>query len=224
MIINLFSIFDPSLSMFSFSWVVCYFIFVIFPSIYWVGGHFSLSFLGLFYFRKNEVDYGLAKISKGVYKFILGVFVLILFYNFFAIFPHVFSITSHLLLTFPLAYRFWVGIIFFSFFKSLSDFLVHLIPVGTPLGLISFIVLVELLRNLIRPMALMFRLTANIMAGHLLIRLIGSFVLTFPFYFLFLGGLFQRLLVFMELGVSVIQAYVFSTLLLLYLSEGETSH
>lgn len=114
-----------------------------------------------------------------------------------------------------------MGIIFFSLFKSLKRFLEHLIPVGTPLGLISFIVIVELLRNFIRPMALTFRLTANIIAGHLLIRLIGGAIIYLPVLFLLVGSLAQRLLVFMELGVSLIQAYVFSTLLLLYLSEGE---
>jgi F-type H+-transporting ATPase subunit a len=85
----------------------------------------------------------------------------------------------------------------------------------------SFMVLVEVLRNLIRPLALTFRLTANMMAGHLLISLIGGALIRLPFSFMVLGSLVQSLLVFMELGVSVIQAYVFSTLLLLYLSEGE---
>lgn len=176
----------------------------------------------IFSFRKKEVDYRVYKVSKGVYKIILRIFICVSLYNFFAIFPHVFSVTSHLLVTFSLSYRFWVGIVFFSLYKSLRDFLIHLIPVGTPLGLIRFIVIVELLRNFIRPMALTFRLTANIMAGHLLISLIGNAVLSLSSYFILFGGLAQILLVFIELGVSIIQAYVFSTLLLLYLSEGES--
>lgn len=224
MIINLFSIFDPSLSLFSISWVMCGFIFVLCPSLYWVGGVYSYLFLGLFSFSKKEVDYGVHKVSKGVYKIILRIFICIILYNFFAIFPHIFSVTSHLLVTFPLSYRFWVGIVFFRLYKSLKDFLIHLIPVGTPVGLISFIVVVELLRNFIRPIALTFRLTANIIAGHLLMSLIGGAVLFLPSYFLVFGAIGQRLLVFIELGVSLIQAYVFSTLLLLYLSEGESSH
>ena len=97
----------------------------------------------------------------------------------------------------------------------------HLIPTGTPLALISFIVLVEILSNLIRPLALTFRLTANMMAGHLLMSLIGGALISLPFSFMLLGSVVQSLLVFIELGVSIIQAYVFSTLLLLYLSEGE---
>nr|YP_002650709.1 ATP synthase F0 subunit 6 [Dermatophagoides pteronyssinus]ACF54662.1 ATP synthase F0 subunit 6 [Dermatophagoides pteronyssinus] len=224
MMMNLFSIFDPSLSLFSISWVMCGFVFVLFPSLYWVGGMYSYLFLNLFCFSKKEVDYSVSKVAKGVYKMILSIFICIMLYNFFAIFPHIFSITSHLLVTFPLSYSFWVGIILFSLYKSLKDFLIHLIPTGTPLGLISFMVVVELLSNFIRPMALTFRLTANMMAGHLLMSLIGNAVLFLPTYFLIFGAMAQSLLVFMELGVSIIQAYVFSTLLLLYLSEGESSH
>lgn len=80
-------------------------------------------------------------------------------------------------------------------------------------------VLVEVLSNFIRPIALTFRLTANMIAGHLLMGLVGGFLIGFPFYITVLGSFFQSLLVFMELGVSIIQAYVFSTLLLLYLSD-----
>jgi len=89
------------------------------------------------------------------------------------------------------------------------------------LALIRFIVIVEILSNLIRPLALTFRLTANIIAGHLLISLIGGALISLPFSFILLGSLVQSLLVLMELGVSLIQSYVFSTLLLLYLRESE---
>lgn len=99
------------------------------------------------------------------------------------------------------------------------DFLSHLVPNGTPLGLIRFMAIVELLRNFIRPLALTFRLTANIMAGHLLMSLIGGAVLTLPAMGVLLGCGLQSFLVIMELGVSVIQAYVFSTLIVLYISE-----
>jgi F-type H+-transporting ATPase subunit a len=81
--------------------------------------------------------------------------------------------------------------------------------------------LVEILSNFIRPLALTFRLTANIMAGHLLISLIGGALIFLPVSLMILGSSVQILLVFMELGVSIIQAYVFSTLLILYISEGK---
>lgn len=220
-ITNLFSIFDPSLSLFSFSWLTCFFVILFLPSFYWL----SSSFLGFFFVLsssvKKEMDYVLKHPVKGSYIFIGSIFLLIRLYNFLAIFPFVFSVTSHILVTLPFSYSFWLGIIFFRWFSSLKHFLAHLIPVGTPLMLVSFMVVVEVLSNLIRPLALTFRLTANMMAGHLLMSLIGRALISLSFSFIILGSFIQSLLVIMELGVSVIQAYVFSTLLLLYISEGE---
>jgi len=220
-ITNLFSIFDPSLSLFSFSWFMCLFVLLLLPRAYWLGGSLFSSLYGVLSTVKKEMDYVLKNPVKGCYVFIGSIFITVGLYNFLALFPHVFSVTSHILVTLPFSYSFWSGIIIFSWISSLKHFLAHLIPVGTPLALISFMVLVEVLRNLIRPLALTFRLTANMMAGHLLISLIGGALIRLPFSFMLLGSLVQSLLVFIELGVSVIQAYVFSTLLLLYLSEGE---
>lgn len=220
-ITNLFSIFDPSLSLFSFSWLTCLFVILFLPSFYWI----SRSFLGFFYIIfssvKKEMDYFLKYPVKGCYIFIGSIFLLISMYNFLAMFPFIFSVTSHMLVTLPFSYSFWLGIIVFSWFNSLKHFLVHLIPVGTPLMLVSFIVVVEILSNLIRPLALTFRLTANMMAGHLLMSLIGGALISLSFSSIVVGSFVQSLLVIIELGVSVIQAYVFSTLLLLYISEGE---
>lgn len=191
------------------------------PSFYWADGFLFSIFYFLLGAVKGEMNYVLRKPVKGCYTFIGSIFFLVVLYNFLALFPHVFSLTSHMLVTLPLSYSFWFGIIIFSWVSSLKHFLSHLIPAGTPMALISFMVIVEVLRNLIRPLALTFRLTANIIAGHLLISLIGGALIGLSFSFMVLGSLVQSLLVFMELGVSVIQAYVFSTLLLLYLSEGE---
>lgn len=186
-----------------------------------MSGYLGSLFLGFLSILKKEMDYVLNHPVKGVYTFVGCIFLTICLYNFLAMFPNVFSVTSHMLVTLPFSYSFWVGVIVFSWVSSLKHFLSHLIPVGTPLALIRFMVLVEVLRNFIRPLALTFRLTANMIAGHLLISLIGGALISLSFRFIVLGSLVQSLLVFMELGVSLIQAYVFSTLLLLYISEGE---
>lgn len=170
-------------------------------------------------FLKIEVDYILPQTQKGCYSFVGSMFLFILLCNFLALFPFVFSTTSHLMVTLPLSYSFWLGIIIFGWVYSFKGFLSHLTPSGTPLGLIRFMVLVEVLRNLIRPIALTFRMTANIVAGHLLISLMGSALLSQSMFLLLLGSRVQFLLVGIELGVAIIQAYVFSTLLLLYLYE-----
>merc|ERR1711937_1019325 len=103
------------------------------------------------------------------------------------------------------------------FLKAFRAFLIHLVPTGTPGALIPLIVIIELVRNFIRPITLSVRLAANIVAGHLLIRLInrGS-PLSLRASFIIIGGL---LLYFLEVGVAFIQGYVFSTLRVIYLSE-----
>lgn len=219
MIRNLFSIFDPSMRLFSFSWLSIPICLLFFSSFFWGFSFFYYFFSKLFSFLIFEINYSMSVVNKGVYFWICSLFTLIFSLNFFAIFPYFFSSTSHLLVTFPVSFSFWLAIIFFLWFNFIFNFLSHLIPSGTPFLLISFIVLVELISNIIRPFALTFRLTANIIAGHLLISLIGTMLVNFSFSFIILGRIFQSLLVFIELGVSLIQAYVFITLLVLYRSE-----
>lgn len=221
MITNLFSLFDPTMRVFSFVWLVGVLFLLFFPISFNNIGQIGVVFYNIVNRVKIELDYVIKKSMPGNYLFILSIFLLVCSLNFIALFPFLFSVTSHILVTLPLAYSLWIGIILFRWVKSFSSFLSHLIPVGTPALLLRFIVIVELIRNFIRPLALTFRLTANIIAGHLLISLIGGFLISLPFLSILAGSIIQSLLVIMELGVSIIQAYVFSTLLLLYFSEGE---
>lgn len=92
----------------------------------------------------------------------------------------------------------------------------HLVPNGTPGILMPFIVLIETIRNIIRPGSLAVRLTANIIAGHLLITLLGrdkSIVILISTIIIFTG------LIIFELAVALIQSYVFITLMTLYSRE-----
>ena len=98
----------------------------------------------------------------------------------------------------------------------------HLVPTGTPGALIPVIVIIETVSNVIRPGTLSIRLAANIVAGHLLLTLLGSqgpnaqgIVLL-----VLMGRLI--LLLCLELAVAFIQAYVFTILRSLYLNELRT--
>lgn len=97
--------------------------------------------------------------------------------------------------------------------------LVHLVPVGTPAVLMPVMVIIETIRNLIRPGALAVRLAANIVAGHLLLSLLGGQGAGLRISlvgFLILGLV---LLMVLECAVACIQAYVFTILRTLYLNE-----
>ena len=97
--------------------------------------------------------------------------------------------------------------------------LAHLVPLGTPGVLMPFMVLIETIRNVIRPGTLAVRLSANIIAGHLLLVLLGNQGPRLTSYFLFLLIGAQILLLILERAVAVIQSYVFAVLTTLYSRE-----
>ncbi|KPL93354.1 ATP synthase F0 subunit 6 (mitochondrion) [Sarcoptes scabiei] len=219
---NLFSIFDPSLYIMKSSYLSMLFLsFVIIPLSIWFSNFNVMFFYKIMNLISNEINYSMKQPKKGMTKIISMIFLMISLLNFNALFPFLFSLTSHLMFTLPVSYSMWLGIIFMTLTKSIVDFLAHLIPMGTPIMLISFMSLVEIISNIIRPLALMFRLTANMMAGHLLLSLIGNTILSINLYMMSLGLFLLSPLIVMEMGVSLIQAYVFFTLLTLYTSEME---
>lgn len=101
----------------------------------------------------------------------------------------------------------------------MGRFLAHLVPVGTPYVLMPFMVLIEFIRNIIRPITLSVRLAANLVAGHLLITLIRAPAVSVRYSILFILIRALYLLIVLESAVAFIQAYVFRMLRTLYLSE-----
>lgn len=97
--------------------------------------------------------------------------------------------------------------------------LAHLVPLGTPPVLIPFIVLIETTSNIIRPGTLAVRLAANIIAGHLLLVLLGNQGPTLSSRILIVLIITQILLLTLETAVAVIQSYVFAVLATLYSRE-----
>jgi len=93
------------------------------------------------------------------------------------------------------------------------------VPQGTPPVLIPFIVLIETIRNIIRPGTLAVRLSANIIAGHLLLTLLGNTGNSLSTFIVSLLIIAQLLLLTLETAVAVIQSYVFTILSTLYSRE-----
>lgn len=144
----------------------------------------------------------------------LSLFLMLSVCNFFSVFSFNFPVTSQVSLVFWVAGSSWSRIVLFSVYKNFKGFFSHLIPEGTPLPLVSLLFIIELVSSLIRPLTLTVRLVANILAGHLLIRLLSSLVLKFQ-----LTGLLYLGLNLVEMFVALIQAYIFSTMVVLYFSE-----
>lgn len=156
-----------------------------------------------------------------LFMFILGI-------NLLGFFTYTFPPTTHVILTFGLAFGVWVGVIIFGFFRFRLSFFSMFMPTGAPLGLSPLLVIIELASNISRPIALGMRLAANLTAGHILLAILADFSCKLLFYSYGLINLFPILIIMfmtiLEVGVLVIQAYVFCLLSMIYLKDSLILH
>nr|YP_007625645.1 ATP synthase F0 subunit 6 [Heosemys annandalii]AEE60107.1 ATPase subunit 6 [Heosemys annandalii] len=142
--------------------------------------------------------------------------------NLLGLLPYTFTPTTQLSMNMGLAIPMWLATVLTGLRNQLTTSLAHLLPEGTPTPLIPILIIIETTSLLIRPLALGVRLTANLTAGHLLIQLTSTAVLTLLPTMTTLSimiGIILLLLTILELAVAMIQAYVFVLLLCLYLQE-----
>nr|YP_009161637.1 ATP synthase F0 subunit 6 [Meriones libycus]AKS10912.1 ATP synthase F0 subunit 6 [Meriones libycus] len=142
--------------------------------------------------------------------------------NLLGLLPHTFTSTTQLSANLALAVPLWAGAVIIGFRHKLKSSLAHFLPQGTPISLIPMLVIIETISLFIQPMALAVRLTANITAGHLLMHLIGGATLALtsispPTAMITFTILI--LLTMLEFAVALIQAYVFTLLVSLYLHD-----
>nr|UTN43130.1 ATP synthase F0 subunit 6 [Quadraceps punctatus] len=131
--------------------------------------------------------------------------------------PFTFSVTSHLAVTLSLSMSLWFSGFFLGVVKSWKSVVSHLLPKGSPPVLWPFLIIIETVSLFIRPFTLAVRLMANVMAGHLILSLIGS--ASSHMFFLLPSSLMSMVFLGFEVGVSLVQAYVFVSLLSLYWGE-----
>nr|ALB38168.1 ATP synthase F0 subunit 6 [Haringtonhippus francisci]ALB38207.1 ATP synthase F0 subunit 6 [Haringtonhippus francisci]ALB38259.1 ATP synthase F0 subunit 6 [Haringtonhippus francisci]ALB38363.1 ATP synthase F0 subunit 6 [Haringtonhippus francisci]ATY38641.1 ATP synthase F0 subunit 6 [Haringtonhippus francisci] len=142
--------------------------------------------------------------------------------NLLGLLPHSFTPTTQLSMNLGMAIPLWAGTVFMGFRYKTKAALAHFLPQGTPIFLIPMLVIIETISLFIQPVALAVRLTANITAGHLLIHLIGGATLALmnisPSTAL-ITFIILILLTILEFAVAMIQAYVFTLLVSLYLHD-----
>nr|AZH08542.1 ATP synthase F0 subunit 6 [Halice sp. JL-2018] len=220
MMSNLFSIFDPSTTFFLSLNLCSTVIFLLFfPSLVMVmSSRYSSFYFGLLNYLKSEYLPLSLKVPYFV-LFFVSLFMFIMFNNVLGLFPYIFTATSHMSFSLALALPLWLGLMFYGWSSNMYNLFAHLIPVGTPAVLVSFMVLIETVSNIIRPGTLAIRLSANMVAGHLLITLLSSSTPITPWGVLPLLVGAQLALSMLEIAVAMIQAYVFSILITLYTNE-----
>nr|YP_010350061.1 ATP synthase F0 subunit 6 [Canis simensis]QZP40729.1 ATP synthase F0 subunit 6 [Canis simensis]UOK09253.1 ATP synthase F0 subunit 6 [Canis simensis] len=142
--------------------------------------------------------------------------------NLLGLLPHSFTPTTQLSMNLGMAIPLWAGTVITGFRYKTKASLAHFLPQGTPLPLIPMLVIIETISLFIQPLALAVRLTANITAGHLLIHLIGGATLALiniSAATAFITFTILILLTILEFAVALIQAYVFTLLVSLYLHD-----
>ncbi len=161
------------------------------------------------------------------FPFIYALFMFILFANMFGLIPFFFTTTSHIIVTFTLAMMVMVTVLVAGFWKNGFGFLQVFNPSGVPLVLKIFMVVpLEIISFISRPLSHSVRLWANMLAGHIMLKLFASFVIAMVVGlagFYKLGAVMPALMVLaltpLKVLVAFLQAYVFAILTSVYLND-----
>nr|UTN43042.1 ATP synthase F0 subunit 6 [Degeeriella rufa] len=160
---------------------------------------------------------------RSVLIFLLVCFFSILWWNEVGLIPFGFGISSHLVINLSLGLVFVLsGTVCSIMLKGWKSLVAHMVPLGCPLGLSFVLAIVETVSFLIRPFTLSIRLTGNMITGHLLVALLyemaSSLMMAVPAASWLTVVVGCGLLLF-ELAVGVVQASIFTVLMLMYWSE-----
>nr|WPY71334.1 ATP synthase F0 subunit 6 [Gampsocera sp.] len=223
MMTNLFSVFDPSSSIFNLSlnWLSTFIGLLMIPSAYWfLPSRYHIFWNNILLTLHKEFKMLLGTSGhNGTTLIFISLFSMILFNNFMGLFPYIFTSTSHLTLTLTLALPLWISFMIYGWLNHTNHMFAHLVPQGTPAVLMPFMVCIETISNVIRPGTLAVRLTANMIAGHLLLTLLGNTGPGMASIMISILLITQILLLVLESAVAIIQSYVFAVLSTLYSSE-----
>jgi F-type H+-transporting ATPase subunit a len=165
--------------------------------------------------------------SEGMrfFPLVFSLFMFVLAANLIGMFPYFFTVTSHIIVTFALAMLVIGTVIFYGFYKNGIGFLKLFVPDGVPGALVPLVVLIEVISFLSRPISLSVRLFANMLAGHITLKVFAGFVVSLSaFGALGVGGAILPLLMTialtgLEFLVAFLQAYVFAVLTCMYLND-----
>ncbi|MBC6402475.1 MAG: F0F1 ATP synthase subunit A [Hyphomonadaceae bacterium] len=161
------------------------------------------------------------------FPFVFSLFMFILFANMLGMIPFFFTTTSHIVVTFTLAMMVMCLVIGYGVYRNGWGFLRLFWPSGIPLAIVWFVAILEVISFMSRPISLSVRLWANMLAGHILLKLFAGFAVMMVGAFGLFPGVFGALIPFamtfalvpLEFLVAFVQAYVFALLTCVYLSD-----
>ncbi len=159
------------------------------------------------------------------FPFVFSLFMFVLFANLIGLVPYFLTVTSHIIITFALAMAVFLTVIVYGFWRNGLGFLKLFVPEGVPGALLPLIVVIEVLSFLSRPISLSVRLFANMLAGHITLKVFAGFVFSLSAFGVagYLGAIIPLALTValtaLEFLVAFLQAYVFAILTCLYLND-----
>ena len=161
--------------------------------------------------------------GRKYFPFVFTVFMFVLFGNLLGMVPYSFTFTSHIVVTFALAFIIFVGVTILGFVKHGFHFFSFFVPPGTPLPMYPLLIPIEIISYLSRPISLSVRLFANMLAGHTLLKVIAGFVWALGVFGI-LPLAFVVALTGLEILIACLQAYVFTILTCLYINDALHLH
>ncbi len=176
-------------------------------------------------FVANTINSTAGKAGMKFFPFVFSLFMFILTANLVGLIPYTFTVTSHIIITAALALSVFITVLVYGFWKNGLHFFNLFVPKGIPIYILPLIVFIEVLSFLSRPISHSVRLFANMLAGHITLKVFASFITL-------LGGMgivgmagavlplsLVVALTALELLVAFLQAYVFAILTCIYLND-----
>jgi F-type H+-transporting ATPase subunit a len=159
------------------------------------------------------------------FPFVFTLFMFILFMNLIGMIPYGFTVTSHIIVTASLALLVFFTVIIYGLMHNGLRFFKLFVPSGIPIYILPLIVLIEVMSFVSRPISHSVRLFANMLAGHITLKVFAGFIVMLGAFGLpgWIGALMPLgltvALTALELLVAFLQAYVFAILTCIYLND-----
>lgn len=182
----------------------------------------------IYTFVADMLKSNLGREGRVFFPFVFPLFLFILTANLVGLLPYSFTVTSHIIVTFALAMMVFIGATILGIVKHGSGFLRTFFPKGAPIFVAPILIPIEIISFLMRPVSLSVRLFANMVAGHVLIKIFAGFVtalLKSPFVlFSVVPLLLNSVMLGFEVMVAMLQAYVFTILTCIYINDALSLH
>jgi F-type H+-transporting ATPase subunit a len=178
----------------------------------------------LYSIAENTVLQNAGEKAKKFVPLIFTLFSFILISNLFGMIPYGFTTTSHISITLSLASFIFILVTLLGFYLHGWKFFSLFLPKGTPWWLAPLMVIIEFFAYLARPVSLSLRLAANMVAGHVLLKVMAGFVISLAIYLKILPIPFIVILIGFEIFVAILQAYIFTILSCVYLNDAINLH